>query len=109
MKLTLKHRHEEPTPQIAELIESEIKALEPSLRIDEARVNIERQEASPPYRISAHLVTPGPDVTADARDFTLRAALGKLIRSIREKISHRAGKRMRRNRSHISGRMAPQH
>lgn len=109
MKLTLRHRHLEPSPSFNALVESGIKSLEPSLRIDEARVSIERQEeASPPFRITAHLVTPGPDVCADATDHTLRAALGKLIRRIREKITHRSGRRGRRHRSNISGRMAPQ-
>src|SRR5262245_61609268 len=109
MKLTLRHPHYQPSPQFNALLESEIKALEPSLRIDEARVNIDHlPDASPPYRISAHLVTPGPDVCAEATDHTLRAALGKLIRRIRDKITHRAGRRERRRRSQISGRVAPQ-
>lgn len=108
MKLTLRHTHHQPSPQFTALIETEIRALEPALRIDEAKVSIERQETSPPFRISAHLVTPGPDVCADASDHTLRAALRKLIRNIREKISHRSGRRGRRQRSHISGRIAPQ-
>jgi hypothetical protein len=109
MKLTLDHRHHEPSPQFTALIEKEIQALEPVLRIDEARVSIERQEASPPFRVSARLVTPGPDVQADATDHTLRAALSKLIRRIRDKIAHRSGKQGRRGRSQVSGRIAPAH
>jgi ribosome-associated translation inhibitor RaiA len=109
MKLTLNHRSHEPSSQLTALIEKEIQALEPALRIDEARVSIERQEGSPPFRISAHLVTPGPDVCAEATDHTLRAALSKLIRRIRDKITHRSLRKGRRRRSHISGRIAPAH
>lgn len=108
MKLTLRQRHHELSPEMTALIETEIEALEPVLRIDEAKVSIERREASPPFRISAHLVTPGPDVCAEASDHTLRAALTKLIRRVREKITHRAAKGGRRRRSHVSGRIAPQ-
>ena len=108
MKLTLEHHHHAPSPQFSALVESEIKALQPALRIDEARVSIERQpEARPPFRITAHLVTPGPDVCADATDHTLRAALGKLIRRIRDKITHRSARKARRHKSHFSGRPAP--
>ena len=78
------------------------------MRIDEARVLVERQPGiSPPFRISAHLVTPGPDVMAEGKDHTLRAALGKLLRSISDKITHRAGRKARRIRSQISGRAVP--
>jgi hypothetical protein len=109
MKLVIQHRHHAPSADFTALIESEMKALQPVLRIDEARVRIERQpDASPPFRISAHLVTPGPDVCADANDHTLRAALGKLVHRIRNKIAHRSGRRQRRHRSHLSGRSAPQ-
>jgi ribosome-associated translation inhibitor RaiA len=105
MKLILKHRHHEPSPFFTALIESEMKALEPVLRIDEARVRIEHQpESSPPFRISAQLVTPGPDVFADASDHTLRAALFKLVRRLRGTISHRSGRRIRKLRSKIAGR-----
>jgi ribosome-associated translation inhibitor RaiA len=107
MKLILKHRHHEPSPFFTALIESEMKALEPVLRIDEARVRIEHQsDSSPPFRITAHLVTPGPDVCADATDHTLRAALAKLIRRLRGTIAHRSGRRTRKLRSQISGRCA---
>jgi len=108
MKLTLQHRHHVPSPFFTALIESEMKALQPVLRIDEARVRIEHQaDASPPFRISAKLVTPGPDVSAEAADHTLRAALAKLIRRLRGTITHRSGRRTRKLRSQISGRSVP--
>lgn len=100
MKLRIQHRHHQPSDSFTALVETELSALSSQMRIDEARVLVERHpEASPPFRISAHLITPGPDVTAEAADHTLRAALTKLVRSLREKI-------LRRNRK-VRPRVAP--
>ncbi len=108
MKLTLKHRHHQPSESFTALIRNEMESLQTRMRIDEARVVVERhEEASPPFRISAHLITPGPDVTAEAQDHTLRAALGKLLRAISGKIGHRARRQSRRQRSRIGGRAVP--
>ena len=40
-----------------------------------------RHEGSPPFRVSVHLVTPGPDVFAESCDHTLHAAIGKVMDS----------------------------
>lgn len=42
MKLTLTHRNQAPSKTIVEMIEKELKALEPELQIDKARVHLER-------------------------------------------------------------------
>lgn len=97
MKLTLTHRNHAPSASLIETLHKELKALEPSLQIDEARVHLERSlNDSPPFRISFHLVTPGPDVMAEATDHTLRAAMLKAFDLIRGKIEHRHLKRARR-------------
>ena len=109
MKLILQHRHHQPSAAFAALVEQELTALKSRLRIDEARILIEHQhEASPAFRISAHLATPGPDVKDAAEDHTLRAALTKLMQSIADKVKHRSERRSRRSRSHISIRAVPQ-
>jgi ribosome-associated translation inhibitor RaiA len=70
------------------------------LRIDEAHVLVERRlEASPPFRIAAHLVTPGPDVFAEGVDHTLRAALQKTIAQLEARIDHRHLKRAQRGQN----------
>lgn len=108
MKLTLQHCHHQPYESLSALIRTEFERLQDQLRIDEARVVVKRQvDASPPFCITAHLVTPGPDVMAEAKDHTLRAALGKLMRSIGAKIRHRARRKNRRHRSEIGGRSVP--
>jgi ribosome-associated translation inhibitor RaiA len=99
MKIVLKHIHHSPSASFTALIEQHLKELGKSLQIDEARVVIERRlEASPPFGISAHLVTPGPDVFAEAEDHTLRAALLKMIDQIERRIDHRLLKRTTRSR-----------
>ncbi len=55
-----------------------------------------RLEGSPAFRVSAHLVTPGPDVSTEAVDHTLRAALEKVITQLETRIDHRHQKRARR-------------
>jgi ribosome-associated translation inhibitor RaiA len=102
MKLTLIHRHHKPSASFTSLIERHLKEMSKSLRIDEAHILIERQlEASPPFRMSAHLVTPGPDVFAEANDHTLRAALQKMVDQIGARINHRDQKRAQSARSHF--------
>ena len=100
MKLTLQHRHHQSSPAFTALIEQELALLQ--LRIDEARVLVERRpEASPAFRVAAHLVTPGPDVFAEGVDHTLRAALQKTIAQLEARIDHRHLKRARRGQYHF--------
>jgi ribosome-associated translation inhibitor RaiA len=109
MKFVITHRHHDPSPAFTELTEKRIESLREALQIDEARVLVERRlEASPAFRISAHLVTPGPDILAEAVDHTLRAALEKLIIELENRIDHRHEKRARGARSHFKiGHQAP--
>jgi ribosome-associated translation inhibitor RaiA len=108
MKLVLQSRDHYPSAAFNDLVESEMASLSNRMRIDEARMLIEHlPEASPPFRVSAHLVTPGPDVMAKATDHTLRAAFAKVIRQLRDRIVHRSGKLKRKFRSQIQGRAVP--
>ena len=104
MKLTLTHRNHAPSTSIVEMIQKELKSLLPDLQIDEARVRLERSlTASPPFSVSFHLVTPGPDVIVKSSDHTLRAAILKAFDRIANKIGHRRAKRVqRRIKDHIT-------
>lgn len=102
MKFILKHLHHNPSPSLAATIRRQLDELGKSLRIDEAHVVVaRRREASPPFRVAAHLVTPGPDVFAEADDHTLYAALRKAVAQLEDRIRHRHLKRAKRikNRS----------
>jgi len=104
MKLTLTHRNHTPSTSIIEMIKTELKSLLPDLQIDEARIRLERSLTdSPPFSVSFHLVTPGPDVIVKSSDHTLRAAILKAFERIAGKIGHRRAKRVqRRMKDHIT-------
>lgn len=98
MKLTLQLHNHAPSKSVIEMIENELKSILPKLRIDEARIRLERSLTdSPPYSASFHLVTPGPDVIVSSTDHTLRATVLKAFRGISAKIGHRDTKRARRH------------
>ncbi len=68
-------------------------------RIDEAIVQITRHaEASPPWEIFIHLVTPGPDLTATTRDHTLAAAFSKNLVELEDILDSREAKQAGRHR-----------
>ncbi len=90
MKLTLSHRNHEPSRSIIAMIEHELESLLPDLQIDEARVRIERNLTDgPPFSVSFHLVTPGPNIIVKTSDHTLRAAILKAFERIVGKIGQR--------------------
>lgn len=58
--------------------------------LDQAHVLVAREpEASPPFRVAAHLVTPGPDIRAEGADHTFAAALQKAVAQLADRIKHR--------------------
>ena len=102
MKINIQHSHVRSTDELDSLVEDRIMALQSKLVIEGATVRLEyRHEASPPFKVSVHLVTPGPDVFADGCDHTMRAAIGKAIGGLEEQISSRAQKRLRRLKNNL--------
>jgi ribosome-associated translation inhibitor RaiA len=107
MKLTLQHFDIRSTDALDTFVEERIFALQPRLQIDEASVRLERHRgSSPAFRVQVHLVTPGPDVLAEGRDHTIRAALGKVLTELELKISGRALRRVRRLQGNLQSRAA---
>jgi ribosome-associated translation inhibitor RaiA len=97
MKVTLEHHHLRSTDELDSLIEEQILALQSRLQIAEANVRLEhRQENSPAFWVHVHLVTPGPDVVAESRDHTLRAAIEKVMAALEGRIGDRLEGRRRR-------------
>ena len=102
MKLTVQHHHLRSTDELDSLIEESILALQPRLQIDEANVHLEcRVQESPAFGVRVHLVTPGPDVFAEGRDHTLRAAIEKVTAALEARIGDRLEKRHRRARGNL--------
>ena len=103
MKLSVQHRDIRSTDSVDALIEEHIFSLQPRLQIDEAIVRLEhRAGSSPAFRISVHLVTPGPDVFAESDDHTVLAAVQKVMKQLRDKIADRHAKRAQKLKSNLS-------
>jgi ribosome-associated translation inhibitor RaiA len=105
MKLNLQHLNLRALDAVDAWIERQLSPLARLRQIDVANVRLVRlANASPAYQVNVHLVTPGPDVFAESRDHTLRAAFAKVMAQLREKLTLRAAKRLQRIKSNLSAR-----
>jgi len=104
-RLNVQHLNIRQFDLIDAWVERQILALGERRQIDEANVRLVRlPDASPAYQVHVHLVTPGPDVFAESRDHTLRAAVAKAMTQLREQITNRATKRLQRLKSNLKAR-----
>jgi ribosome-associated translation inhibitor RaiA len=100
MRLNLQHLNTPCLDTVDAWVEKQILALGRTRQIDEANIRLIRLEnASPAYQVKVHLVTPGPDVFAESRDHTLRAAFEKALKQLREQITSRTVKRLQNIKS----------
>lgn len=100
MKLVIRHSAIASTKALHPQVRKQILTLEPLRQIDEAIVHLAHErEVSPPYRVHVQLVTPGPDVFAEARDHTLAAAMKKVVKQLSDTIGGRVNKRLARLKS----------
>lgn len=105
MRLNVQHLNIHPLDMMNAWVERQLRALGATRQIDEANVRLVRlKDASPAYQVRVHLVTPGPDVFAESRDHTLRAAFAKAIAQLREQITRRAHNRLQRIKSNLKAR-----
>lgn len=103
MRLNVRHFNVRSIDRLDAWVERQIIALGTERQIDEANIRLARlADASPAFEVTAHLVTPGPDLFAEARDHTLRAAFTKALVQLRGKMAGRIAKRMRRAESNLS-------
>lgn len=105
MRMNVQHLNIRSLGTIHGWVEQQLRALGATRQIDEANVRLVRLEnASPAFQVHVHLVTPGPDVFAESRDHTLRAAFAKAMTQLREQITSRATKRLQRLKSNHKAR-----
>ncbi len=83
------------------LVEAQLKRLQKLAAIASARVTLERnREVTPAFKVKALLEVPGPDFHAEASDYTLPAALHKVIRNLERQIQARRSRLARKQKSH---------
>jgi ribosomal subunit interface protein len=100
VKLTIQHFNLRSTDALDSRVEERILALEPQLRIEEAIVELaHHRERSPAFRAHVHLVTPGPDVRAEATGHTIDAAFRHAMAGLDRRLHGRARKRKARRRT----------
>lgn len=103
MRINLQHLNLPSVDALDAWVEKQIFALGRTRQIDEANIRLIRHEqGSPAYQVDIHLVTPGPDLFADGRDHTLRAAFAKVIAQLRGTITRRASKRQQNMKGNLS-------
>jgi ribosome-associated translation inhibitor RaiA len=79
------------------LVEAEIRKLRHLASIASARITLERQRhGKSAFRVLAILEVPGPDFHAEASDYTLRAALLKVVHNLRRQIQSRKNRQLAR-------------
>jgi ribosome-associated translation inhibitor RaiA len=77
-----------------QLIETKLKRLQNLAAIVTARVTLEwRHGVKPAFRVLTLLEVPGPDFHAEASDYTLPAALAKVIKNLENQIRVRKHRR----------------
>jgi len=105
MRMNVQHLNIRSLEMIDAWVKKQLRALGATRQIDEANVRLVRlPDASPAYQVNVHLVTPGPDVFAESRDHTLRAAFAKAISQLHEQITSRATRRLQRLKSNLRAR-----
>jgi len=93
MKIMTHYRNIDPDQQLDAVIEAAIRELEECIEVEAAEITVERSRfATPPVRTRILIVTPGPDLQVEARDYTTPAAF---IRAHRE-LLRRAGLKQQR-------------
>ena len=103
MRLNVQHFNIASTDALDSWVEQQILALGQLRQIDEANIKLTRHaDSSPAFQVHVHLVTPGPDVFAEDRDHTLRAAFTKVMAQLRDTITSREAKRLRKTKSQLS-------
>src|SRR5712664_2063210 len=100
LKINLSYRGLNPRKIWRRLVEGQMRKLQGLAAILSARITFERQrEVQPGFRVFATLEVPGPDFHAEARDYTLQAALLKVIDNLRRQMQSRKNRQLERRKN----------
>ena len=93
-----------------ELVETKLRKLDSLAAIASAQVTLEwRHEVKPAFRVLTLLEVPGPDVHAEAHDYTLPAALLKVVKDLERQIRGRRSRRADRRKTNLQLGFMPGH
>ena len=99
MKLITHYLGLEPSQQIDSEIESAIRELNGSIRVEKAEVVVERSGyRNPPVATRVLIVTPGPDIRSEGRDYTPLAAFKKAWSQVERRSRWKSDQKRRRNK-----------
>jgi ribosome-associated translation inhibitor RaiA len=108
MRLNIQHLNIRSHDALDAWVEEQIFALGRVRQIDEANVRlVHLVSESPAYQVHVHLVTPGPDISAESRDHTPQAAFTKAMTQLREQITPSTTKRLQRLKTANSSGLKP--
>lgn len=83
MKVITRYRNIDPDQQLDAVIEAAIRELEEFIKVEAAEITVERSRfETPPVRTRILILTPGPDLEVEARDYTTPAAFIKAHREL---------------------------
>src|SRR5258708_15685684 len=100
LKISLSYRGLNPRAFWRGLVEAHIRKLQDLAAIVSARITLERQRGvKPAFRVFAMLEVPGPDFHAEASDYTLQAALLKVIDNLRRQMQSRKNRQLDRRKN----------
>src|SRR6266536_933207 len=101
LNINLSYRGLNPRAIWRALVEAHLKKLHELASIVGARITLERRrQIKPAFRVFATVEVPGPDFHAEASDYTLHAALLKVIGNLRRQIESRKSHQMERRKNH---------
>ena len=92
------------------LVEAQLKRLQSLAAIASAQVTLEWQnQVKPVFRVLTLLEVPGPDFHAEARDYTLQAALLKVVKNLERQIRVRKSRQADRRKTNLQLGFMPSH
>ena len=110
MKILLRYCGLNARTALRQLVETQLRKLESLAAIASAQVTLEwRHEVKPAFRVLTLLEVPGPDVHAEAHDYTLPAALLKVVKDLERQIRGRRSRRVDRRKTNLQLGFMPGH